>query len=256
MTTQEMMSVEEFEKMLSDSYTYKLNVADVVKGVIVKKEKDGYLVDIGAKQEAFLPNREVTNFSEQNPDDIVKLWEEKEFYVMKDEVTICGLLSKVVSKPTKKDPSKILKIGTIEDLSGGRVEFISFPKVTEQFGQMIANDEKVILTGRINVREGEDEINIAVVDVQPIQNVNLVTIKMLQHFAFEENEYLKGLLAKYGGNSPVVIDFEDPESANDDKRVQILANKRLWVNPDSELIETVNKAFGGKLELSVRTLGK
>ena len=80
-----MMSKEEFEKMLSDSYTYKLNVADVVKGVIVKKEKDGYLVDIGAKQEAFLPNREVTNFSEQNPDDVVKLWEEKEFYVMKDE---------------------------------------------------------------------------------------------------------------------------------------------------------------------------
>ena len=71
--------------MLSDSYTYKLNVADVVKGVIVKKEKDGYLVDIGAKQEAFLPNREVTNFAEQNPDDVVKLWEEKEFYVMKDE---------------------------------------------------------------------------------------------------------------------------------------------------------------------------
>ena len=85
METKELMSKEEFEKMLSDSYTYKLNVADVVKGVIVKKEKDGYLVDIGAKQEAFLPNREVTNFSEQNPDDVVKLWEEKEFYVMKDE---------------------------------------------------------------------------------------------------------------------------------------------------------------------------
>ena len=73
METKELMSKEEFEKMLSDSYTYKLNVADVVKGVIVKKEKDGYLVDIGAKQEAFLPNREVTNFSEQNPDDVVKL---------------------------------------------------------------------------------------------------------------------------------------------------------------------------------------
>lgn len=85
METEEIMSKEEFEKMLSDSYTYKLNVADVVKGVIVKKEKDGYLVDIGAKQEAFLPNREVTNFTEQNPDDVVKLWEEREFYVMKDE---------------------------------------------------------------------------------------------------------------------------------------------------------------------------
>ena len=85
MTTTESISREEFEKMLEDSYTYKLNVADVVKGVVVKKEKDGYLVDIGAKTEAFLPNREVSNFSDKNPDEVIKLWDEKEFYVMKDE---------------------------------------------------------------------------------------------------------------------------------------------------------------------------
>ena len=85
MTQKEMMSAEEFEKMLQDSYTYKLNVADVVKGVAVKKEKDGYLVDIGAKTEAFLPIKEVIYFPEQNPDELIKLWEEKEFYVMKDE---------------------------------------------------------------------------------------------------------------------------------------------------------------------------
>ena len=88
MTQKEMMSTEEFEKMLQDSYTYKLNVADVVKGVAVKKEKDGYLVDIGAKTEAFLPIKEVINFPEQNPDELIKLWEVKEFYVMKDEYNI------------------------------------------------------------------------------------------------------------------------------------------------------------------------
>ena len=46
MTTKEMMSQEEFERMLADSYTYKLSVADVVKGVIVKKEKDGYYGEV------------------------------------------------------------------------------------------------------------------------------------------------------------------------------------------------------------------
>lgn len=81
----ETMSNQEFEKLLSDSYTYKINVADVVKGVVVKKEKDGFLVDIGAKTEAFLPNREISNFSDQNVDEIVKLWDEKEFYIIKDE---------------------------------------------------------------------------------------------------------------------------------------------------------------------------
>ncbi len=85
MSTLETISADEFEKMLEDSYTYKLNVADVVKGVVVKKEKDGYLVDIGAKTEAFLPNREVSNFTDKDPDEVIKLWDEKEFYVMKDE---------------------------------------------------------------------------------------------------------------------------------------------------------------------------
>jgi len=79
------MSNEEFEKLLSDSYTYKINVADVVKGVVVKKEKDGFLVDIGAKTEAFLPNREISNIAEKDVDEVIKLWDEKEFYIVKDE---------------------------------------------------------------------------------------------------------------------------------------------------------------------------
>lgn len=80
-----MVSAEEYEALLENSYTYKLNVADIVKGVVVKKEKDGFLVDIGAKTEAFLPNYEVVNSREQNPDDFIKLWDEKEFYITKDE---------------------------------------------------------------------------------------------------------------------------------------------------------------------------
>ena len=171
-------------------------------------------------------------------------------------VTICGLLSKVVSKPTRKDPSKILKIGTIEDLSGARVEFISFPKITEQFGEILANDEKVLLTGKVNLREDSDEINIIVNEVQPIQNVDLVTIKMLEKFKFEENEYLKELLSKYKGQNPVIIDFEDPDADTTDNRVQILANKRLWVNPSNELEEDIKKAFKNKIEFSVKNLGK
>ncbi len=83
--TNETMSNQEFEQLLLNSYTYKINVADVVKGVVVKKEKDGYLVDIGAKTEAFLPNREISNFPDKNIDDIIKLWDEKEFYIIKDE---------------------------------------------------------------------------------------------------------------------------------------------------------------------------
>ena len=81
----ETMTNQEFEELLANSYTYKINVADVVKGVVVKKEKDGYLVDIGAKTEAFLPNREISNISEKDAENLIKLWDEKEFYIIKDE---------------------------------------------------------------------------------------------------------------------------------------------------------------------------
>ena len=82
------MTQEEFEALLENSYTYKLNVADIVKGVVVKREKDGFLVDIGAKTEAFLPNSEVVNSKDQNPDDFIKLWDEKEFYITKDPTNL------------------------------------------------------------------------------------------------------------------------------------------------------------------------
>ena len=73
---------------------------------------------------------------------------------------------------------------------------------------------------------------------------------------FEELIYLKELLAKHNGNDPVVVDFEDKESPNDDHRVQILTNKHLWVNATSEVEHKIANAFKGKVELAIRSLDK
>lgn len=167
-------------------------------------------------------------------------------------VTICGLLSRVAAKPTKKDPSKILKTGIIEDLSGGRVEFVMFPKTVESIGSMVQSEEKLIMTAKVQVRE--ENINLIVQEVKPIQNVNLVTLKLLEDLAFEEMIYLKELLAKNNGEDPVVVDFEDTESPNDDHRVQILTNKKLWVKASPDVENVINKAFKGKVELAIKSL--
>jgi len=168
-------------------------------------------------------------------------------------VTICGLLSRVSAKPTKKDPSKIVKKGMIEDLSGGRAEFVVFPKTVEAIGDKIQSEEKLIMTAKVQVRE--EEVNLIVQEVKPIQNINLVTLKFLEDLQFEELIYLKELLAKNNGDDPVVVDFEDEESPNDDHRVQILANKKLWVKAGSDIENTINKAFNGKVELAIKSLG-
>ena len=64
----ETMSNQEFEQLLLNSYTYKINVADVVKGIVVKKEKDGltvayryevpftqYMQNLGYKTATYIP---------------------------------------------------------------------------------------------------------------------------------------------------------------------------------------------------------
>ena len=78
MTTREL---DEFERLLEESFTSKLSVADVVRGQLVKKENDGYLVDIGSKCEGFLPNREIpaSMVDEMNIGDC------KEFYILKED---------------------------------------------------------------------------------------------------------------------------------------------------------------------------
>ena len=82
-----MKEQDDFVRLLEESYNYKFSAADVVKGIVIGKENDGYLVDIGAKTEAFLPNREITNNQAANRDysEYININEVKEFYILREE---------------------------------------------------------------------------------------------------------------------------------------------------------------------------
>lgn len=84
MTTKTMNeAVSEFEKLFMQ-YDYSFKVADVVKGTIIKKENDYYLVDIGSKTEAILPFRELSNVEFKAPEDVIKVGDSAEFYILKE----------------------------------------------------------------------------------------------------------------------------------------------------------------------------
>ena len=71
---------DEFERLLEESFSKSANVADIVEGTVLKKEKDGYLVSIkGGKMEAFLPEKELPS------DETLEIGDVKEFYVLKEE---------------------------------------------------------------------------------------------------------------------------------------------------------------------------
>ena len=77
--------VSEFERLLNQSFDYNFKIADVVKGTIVKIDKNGIFVDIGSKTEAFLPFKELSNVPFSSPEDIISVGDEKEFYILKSE---------------------------------------------------------------------------------------------------------------------------------------------------------------------------
>lgn len=89
-------------------------------------------------------------------------------------VTICGLLTQVRQIPTKKDPTKFLKAGIIEDLTG-KVEFVAFHKTLINYNSFIDSEKKVILSGKVQKRD-EDQYNIIVDSVKPVDNSSIVTI--------------------------------------------------------------------------------
>ena len=84
MQTLEKTNMDEFERLLEESFSKKTTVADIVEGTIVKKDKESYLVSVkGAKTEATLPFKEVSSSQDENVE--LTIGEEREFYVLREE---------------------------------------------------------------------------------------------------------------------------------------------------------------------------
>lgn len=74
----------EFERLLK-GFDYSFKRGDVVKGTIVGFISNGVSVDIGAKTTAFLPLREVSTDYLQSASSLLRVGEEREFYILKEE---------------------------------------------------------------------------------------------------------------------------------------------------------------------------
>jgi len=78
-------SKSEFEKLLEESLNIKFEQGDIVPGHVVRIERDGLLVDVGGKSEGFVPQKEVTNIGVDRIEEVVKVGEQLEFYILREE---------------------------------------------------------------------------------------------------------------------------------------------------------------------------
>jgi len=78
-------SKSEFERLLEQSLSFKFEQGDIVKGMVVRIERDGILVDVGGKSEGFVPQKEISNIPVDSIDDVCKVNEHLEFYILREE---------------------------------------------------------------------------------------------------------------------------------------------------------------------------
>lgn len=75
----------EFERLLEESFNYKFEQGSIITGDVVRIERDGILVDVGGKSEGFVPMKEVSNMPVDKPEDVVKVGDRLEFYILREE---------------------------------------------------------------------------------------------------------------------------------------------------------------------------
>lgn len=163
-------------------------------------------------------------------------------------VTVCGLLSQVRQIPTKKDPTKFLKAGIIEDLTG-KVEFVAFHKTLIEYNSFIEPEKKVILSGKIQRRD-EDSFNIIVDSVKPVENSNIVTLSLKEEMPFEDIVALKDVLTHFKGSDPLVLEMNNPEGGT----TRVLCASQFWVNYSNDLGYAIKNNYGDKILLSANSL--
>ena len=162
-------------------------------------------------------------------------------------VTICGLLTQIRQIPTKKDPTKFLKAGVIEDLTG-KVEFVAFHKTLINYNSFLESEKKVILSGKIQKKD-EDQYNIIVDSVKSVDNSNIVTLTLKTEMSFEELVSLKDMLAHFKGGDPLVLKLQE-----EDRDLRILSGSNFWVDASNELVHAVNSNFGEKVDVGIKSL--
>ncbi len=162
-------------------------------------------------------------------------------------VTLCGLVTSARQIPYKKDPSKFLKTITLEDLSG-KIEALCFHQKLGEFNDFMQPDNKIIITGKVSYRN-EDEPNIIIDDVKPVDNANIFMISINDEVPYEELVAMKDILAKYPGSDPVVIKVKE-----DDSEVKIASAPAFWVSATNDLEHAVKKFIPSKIDVEIKSI--
>ncbi len=139
------------------------------------------------------------------------------------QVILSGLITSMIHKITKTN--KPMRIGQLEDLTG-HTEFVAFSDSIEQFDSLMQEGQKVILTGKLQVR-GDDSISIVVNALRPLEQFRILALEFKKPPRYEEVDRLRSILKSVKGEDPVVFYWSD--------QTRMVAGQQFWVNFDQAM---------------------
>ena len=165
-----------------------------------------------------------------------------------EEVTICGLVTATRQIPTKKDPTKFLRFVTLEDLTG-KVDCVCFHKKLLEFGDLLQQENKVVITGKVQHR-GEDQISLLIDNVKSVENSNIVTVKLNKEVNYQELCGIKNILAKHHGDDPVMFKLPPVNGYS----TKILTSPMFWVSSTNDLVNNIKQIFSKDIDISIQSM--
>lgn len=151
-------------------------------------------------------------------------------------IKLCGVVSSRKNKTTKNNTQ--MAFVSLEDMFAS-IEIIVFPKVLDRYSYLLAEDETVIIEGRVSFREDEDP-KILCETVTSIDNV--VSQKLfvrIKTYSEEQMNLIKKIAEESKGNVPICIYVEDAKK-------QLMASNKYWISAREEQIKKFNDSFGAE----------
>jgi len=149
------------------------------------------------------------------------------------EVVVGGLLTMVKKITTKKGDN--MAFANLEDLSG-TVELVIFPRTYQQCSALLKVDNPVLARGIANVNGDEAKVMVNSLETLTLRKYGEVFIKF-ENTTVETLTRVQSVLYTHPGECPVYLYF--PE----DKKLA-LADRRFWVNLDSDVVQQLTELMG------------
>ncbi|MFN8672597.1 MAG: DNA polymerase III subunit alpha [Candidatus Sericytochromatia bacterium] len=147
-------------------------------------------------------------------------------------VTIGGMINGYRTILTKKMDT--MAVFTLEDLTGS-IEVVVYPDTWNKFNQFLANDEKIMITGKLSSKE--DELKIFLSSTNSLNKIQYLEIMLDELITPMKLVSMRAVLQESNGDIPVIINYPS-------HNIEIITSKDFWIKPTVEILNKLKEELG------------